>query len=262
MICFHGSSASKFGLHEPKTPGRRSKLKILAIVPALNEEASISLAINELKTCALIDSILVIDDGSVDKTSELAIHSGVSVLRHESNLGVGAALRTGFQFARENNFDFALQFDADGQHPVNQIGALVAKMGQLDILIGGRVGVNGKFLPGYPMSRPRKIAIRLLSRLVSAFIHYPITDSTSGFRLNSRRSIKLFSENFPDKYLGDTVESLLIAHNNGLKVGQIGIQMKERKYGKPSQSLALSGIRFVEVFLRVLKYFVSRSIKI
>lgn len=234
-------------------------LKILAIVPALNEEASISQVIDDLKTSNLIDSILIFDDGSVDKTSDIAALAGVNVLRHNSNLGVGAAIKTGFQYALDFDFDFAIQFDADGQHRADQIGTLVDNIGSLDILIGGRIDSKGRFLSSYSMSGTRKMAIRALSRFVSTYVGQVITDSTSGFRLYSQNSIKIFSELFPNKYLGDTVESLLIAHNLGLKIGQIGIQMNERKYGKPSQSSIQAGIRFIDMLLRTIRYSLHRT---
>lgn len=234
-------------------------MKVLAIIPALNEEASISKVIEDLKTSQLVDSILIVDDGSVDKTSEIAALTGVRVIKHKTNLGVGAAIKTGFQYALEHDFNFALQFDADGQHRADQIGILLDNIGNLDILIGGRVDSKGEFRSSYSMSRTRKMAIKVLSGLVSTYVGEAIADSTSGFRLYSQNSIKFFSENFPNKYLGDTVESLFIAHNQGLHIGQVGIQMNERMNGKPSQTSIRAGIRFMEMLLRIMRYNLQKT---
>ncbi len=236
-------------------------LRVLAIVPALNEEASITKVIEDLKASQLVNAILIVDDGSVDKTSEIAALAGVGVIKHKSNLGVGAAIKTGFQYALEHDFNFALQFDADGQHRADQIGALVDNIGNLDILIGGRVDSKGRFMSSYSMSRTRKLAIKALSALVSKYIGKAIVDSTSGFRLYSQNSINFFSDNFPNRYLGDTVESLYIAHNQGLQIGQIGIQINERMHGKPSQTSIGAGIRFIEMLFRTMRYHLKNTKK-
>jgi glycosyltransferase involved in cell wall biosynthesis len=149
---------------------------LLAIIPALNEEETVGDVVRSVRDHLDAD-VLVIDDGSRDRTTERAAGAGAVVLRHPFNLGVGAALRTGFRYAQANGYDAAVQIDADGQHEVTEAKRLaeVVESG-VDLVVGSR------FEAGFETSRLRRISMRWLSRRVSRYLGVTITDTTSGFR--------------------------------------------------------------------------------
>ncbi len=234
--------------------------RVLVVVPALNESDSIEMVVTSLLQEPSIHSILVVDDGSTDLTPIIAKDAGAIVISHKSNLGVGAALYTGFEYAFENDFDLVLQFDADGQHRVGEIQVLMENLNDNDILIGSRINSEGKFRAPYDMSSGRILAIKFLSLLVSRYTHTTISDATSGFRLNSRKAIKVFSNSFPSSYLGDTVESLLLAHDNNLQFNQIITSMEPRHLGKPSHNFAASFFRYLHVLGRIAQFYFRRTL--
>ncbi len=235
--------------------------RVLVVVPAFNEADSINVVITSLLQEPSIHSILVVDDGSTDLTPIIAKNAGAIVISHQSNLGVGAALHTGFKYAFENDFDFVLQFDADGQHRVEEIQVLIQNLKDNDILIGSRINSEGKFKATYDMSLPRILAIKFLSLLISKYTRTTISDATSGFRLNSRKTVRVFANSFPSNYLGDTVESLLIAHDYDLRIKQIITQMEPRLLGKPSHNFAASFFRYLHVLARILLFYCARTLR-
>ena len=100
-------------------------MKILIIIPSYNEEATVGAVIDEVRKHVPEATVLVVDDGSKDATSRKAFEKGVKAIRHPFNMGVGAAMQTGYKYALRNGFDIAVQIDADGQHPAKQIRDLV-----------------------------------------------------------------------------------------------------------------------------------------
>ena len=207
-------------------------MKLLVVIPALNEERSISSVINAVGKSLPDADLLVIDDGSTDKTGSIARAAGAMVATHPFNLGVGAALRTGFRFAFENGSTHVVQIDADGQHDPEEVKKLLAKAEEAEIVVGSRFA-NDEFV--FEVSGVRRLAMRWLAYGLSNITKTPLSDVTSGFRVSSGRAIPLFAEKYPPEYLGDTVESLVIAHRAGLKIVEVPIQMRPREYGKPSQ---------------------------
>jgi glycosyltransferase involved in cell wall biosynthesis len=176
--------------------------------------------------------VLVVDDGSTDDTVERAVRAGAIVLSHPFNLGVGAALRTGFRFARDQGYTVAVQIDADGQHEVADAKRLVEAVteGGADLVVGSR------FSAGYDVGRLRRLSMRLLSRRVSHYVGVPVSDTTSGFRAFSARAIDRFASAYPTAYLSDTVEALLLARDLDLEVAELSVQMHARQGGQPSSS--------------------------
>lgn len=227
--------------------------KILIMVPAFNEELVILNTLKSLETVELppewSHEIVVINDGSSDGTPEIVKQNKTFVLSHPFNCGVGVALRTGFKWARENNFDAAIQVDADGQHPVAQIKELIQALEEsnADIVIGSR------FLFGnWKTSMPRKLAMKLLASLASSGTGYKITDATSGFRISGKKAIAYFAENYPGEYLGDTVESLVLAHQVGLTIAEIPAVLQARQGGEPSHLGIRSSLHVLRVIVMVL----------
>ena len=212
-------------------------MSLLVVIPAFNEEKSISTVIQDVRTHIPSATILVVDDGSEDSTAEVAKSMQVNVVSLPFNVGVGGALRTGFLYAHRNSFSQVLQVDADGQHKASEARSLLDAGHDVDIVIGSRFAESS---PNYSASVLRKSAIRWLSFVISKICKTKLTDVTSGFRLSSAGAIELFMKDYPVEYLGDTVESLVIAHKAGLSIMEVPVQMSQREFGSPSQNFLKS----------------------
>lgn len=206
--------------------------RVLIVLPAYNEEASIRATLDEIAKVDPTLTCLVVNDGSIDRTSEYAKKAGVLVADLPFNLGVGGAMRFGFRYALTHGFDVVIQLDADGQHDPRFVGALLNKLSENDIVIGARFAGTGT----YTVSGPRKWAMKLLSGVISRTAKSNLTDTTSGFRASGPRAVAFFAADYPAEYLGDTVESLVTALRSGLTVSQVPVEMRPRTGGQPSQN--------------------------
>ena len=205
--------------------------KVLVVVPAWNEQASIAKVISELKTRGF--EVLVIDDGSTDETSFIARQSGAITMRLPFNLGVGGALRCGFKYAVQHGYQAVVQCDADGQHPVDHIELLIstATKGNFHMVIGSRfLNDEGKM----ELSLIRRLAMRILSRSASRACKTLITDATSGFRVITVPLLNELAEKLPAYYLGDTYEALVSSGRAGYRIREIPAPLMEREHGKSS----------------------------
>jgi glycosyltransferase involved in cell wall biosynthesis len=207
--------------------------RTLIIIPALNEEASLPRVLADL-ACQLPDfDVLVVDDGSRDATARVATECGVAVLSLPFNLGVGGALQTGFRYAVRNDYDRAIQFDADGQHDPTEVWKLIAGLDAgADLMIGSRFAAGGAVT--YPVGPARRVGMRVLRRIVRILVGRDFTDTTSGFRAFSRPMLDYFARTYPTEYMGDTVEALVIAANAGFTPDEVGVNMHGRTGGAPS----------------------------
>lgn len=206
--------------------------RVLVVIPAFNEQASLAGVVAEVRQALPSADVLVVDDCSTDGTRAVALGTAAQVLTLPINLGVGGAMRAGFRYALRYGYDAVLQVDGDGQHDPQELPGLVADLATADIVIGARFAGKGD----YVATGLRRMAMRLLARSLSRTCKTPLTDVTSGFRAVNRRTIGLFARHYPSEYLGDTVESLVMAARAGLRVQQRPVAMRPRLAGVPSQS--------------------------
>lgn len=223
-------------------------------MPALNEQASVGSVISQVKQSLPGMDVLVVDDGSADDTAKLARAAGAEVARLSVNLGVGGAMRTGFRYAAARGYDVVVQVDADGQHDPEEVSALLDALDDADIAIGSRFAGKGS----YKASGPRKYAMVVLSLVFSRLGKTKLTDVTSGFKAMGPRAIKLFASYYPAEYLGDTVESLVMAIRADMKIKEIPVIMRERAGGTPSHSPVKSAVYLGRAGLALLLALVRR----
>jgi len=204
----------------------------LIVLPAFNEEGSVGDVVREvLKTLPGV-GCLVVDDGSHDDTFGRATAAGAMVAQLPFNLGVGAAMRLGFRYALENGYSTVVQIDADGQHDPASVPEMLTHLNEVDIVIAARFAGVG----AYHARGPRRWAMRILALTLSRVTGANLTDATSGFRASGPRAVAVFVDNYPAEYLGDTVESLVIAARSKLSVRQVATAMRPRSAGVPSHN--------------------------
>ncbi len=219
-------------------------LRRVAIVPAYNEEASIGHVIDEIRAFDPGFEIVVIDDGSRDRTSAAARATGAHVLTLPFNLGIGGAVQTGFLFAYEQGFELAVRCDGDGQHDPQQLPAVIGPVlaGEVDICIGSRFAGEG----GYRSSRTRRVGIRVLAWAVSRIVGQKVTDTTSGFQALNRDVIRLFAADYPHDY--PEVEATVMVHKHRLRLREVPVTMRERHSGTSS----ITALRSIYYMVKVL----------
>lgn len=220
--------------------------ELMVVLPALNEQDSVGRVVREVRAAQPEATVLVVDDGSTDATAERASAAGALVMRLPFNLGVGGAMRAAYRYARENNYSYVVQVDADGQHDPAEIDSLLAVEGA-DVVIGSRFAGKGD----YQVRGPRRWAMRLLSLALSSIVGTSVKDPTSGFRLVHRRALGLFAEHYPEEYLGDTVEALVLAHRAGLTITQVPVAMRVRETGQASTNPFRSAVYLLRVVVAV-----------
>lgn len=218
----------------------------LVIIPAYNEEAALPAVLAALRARFPDFDIVVVDDGSKDRTSEAARLGGAAVVTLPFNLGVGGALRTGFRYAVRQGYLRAVQLDADGQHEAEEVDALLAALdGGADLVIGSRFASGAG---EYEVGRSRRSAMRFMQQGVRLLSGQTFTDTSSGFRAFGPDALALFAAQYPVDFLSDSVEALLAALAAGLIVVEVPVQMNERAGGVPSTR----ALKLVYHYLRLL----------
>jgi glycosyltransferase involved in cell wall biosynthesis len=232
--------------------------RVLIAIPAWNEEGSITQVVTTVREHRPDADILVVSDGSTDRTAELALAAGATVIVLPFNVGVGGAMRTAFLHAARNRYSALVQVDADGQHEPAEVDALIAGLSDADIVVGTRFHPEST----YGVWGPRKWAMRLLSWSLSRMAGSRLTDTTSGFRSAGPRAIALFAIEYPAEYLGDTVGSLAIAIRNGLVVREAPVTMYFREYGRPSKNALWSTLYLGRATLALLVTMLQRGARL
>ncbi|MDG9674201.1 glycosyltransferase family 2 protein [Micromonospora sp. DH14] len=218
--------------------------RTLIIIPALNESGSIADVVGEVRGELPGVDVLVVDDGSTDRTAAVATAAGATVAKLPYNLGVGGAMRLGYRYARDHDYDVAIQIDADGQHDPRYVPKLVDLLDDNDLVIGARFAGEGD----YNVRGPRRWAMVMLSAVLSRVARTKLTDTTSGFRAANRRVIDMFATWYPAEYLGDTVETLVHTARRGYRIRQVPVAMRKRMAGTPSHSPARAMIYLGRAF--------------
>lgn len=223
---------------------RLAALRRLALVPAYNEEESVAAVIRELRAVDPDMEILVVDDGSADRTAEAAAAAGARVVRLPFNLGIGGAVQTGFRYAYEHGFELVVRVDGDGQHDPAEAARLAEPVlaGVADIAVGSRFAGSD----GYRSSRSRRVGIRLLAWVVSLLVGERVTDPTSGFQVVNRRGIALFASDYPHDY--PEVEATVMVARHRLRRVEVPVSMRERSGGRSS----IGALRSVYYMAKVL----------
>lgn len=209
-------------------------MKVLMIIPAYNEELNIKRTVDSIikynkKSKYDIDYV-VINDGSTDETYKICLENKFNVINLIKNLGIGGAVRTGYKYAYDNNYDVAIQFDGDHQHDENYIDSLVEEIENgYDFVIGSRFISN---LSKFRSSSARRLGINILSFLIKLTTGFKIYDPTSGFRAANKKVIKIFSQTYPIEY--PEPESSVYLIRKKFKVKEVPVEMRERKFGTSS----------------------------
>ena len=229
-------------------------MKVLVIIPCYNEEKNIQNTVTDLIKNNY--DYIIINDGSKDKTLEVIKENNFNYINLSNNLGIGAAVQTGYNYAYDNNYDIAIQFDGDGQHDVEYIKRIIEpiKNKKAAMVIGSRfVGNESEF----KSTQIRRVGINILSFLLKIFSKKTIKDMTSGFRAVNREIIEIFARNYPQEY-PEPVTNLIIAKRNFI-IEEVSVKMKERKHGKSSINALKSAYYMFNVILLFIIIILSKG---
>lgn len=243
---------------------KKEKKKLLIMIPAYNEEKNIGDLLDQLKEpeIAAVADVLIMDDASKDNTRRIVLGKQLEVVTHVFNLGYGSGLQVGYKYAVRNDYDYVIQMDADGQHDVSNVMRIYKKLitadenGKCpDIVIGSR------FMEGsetFPISKIKKLAIRMFRFLIKLGTGKKILDPTSGLQGLSRRAFGFYSgyNHFDDKYPdANMIMQMLLL---GYRVVEIPAVMHARTEGVSMHS----GLKPILYMLRMMFSIIAVWIRI
>ena len=203
-------------------------IKRLIIIPAYNEEKQIASVIKGIRKYSDAE-IVVIDDGSKDRTADSAGSAGARVIRHPFNMGAGVAVQTGYKYAFENGCETLLQIDGDGQHHPSHIPDMFAMVEnrRCDMAIGSRFLKNSEYKTGLL----KLMAIKLFRGVIRMITGETITDPTSGYRCMNRTIFRYFTEDgFPHDYPDANI--IIVLHRMGFKMAELPVMMQPNPEGR------------------------------
>ena len=220
-------------------------MKCLMIIPAYNEAENIEKVIDNLNKNYQQYDYVVINDGSTDETKKICKKRNYQVLNLPVNLGIGGAVQTGYRYAREKNYDVAVQIDGDGQHDVTYLSEMlgIIEREEADIVIGSRFIEK----EGFQSSLTRRLGINFLSLLGKVLTGVRIKDITSGYRVVNRKFIEIFADDYPLDYPEPEAVVMTVVH--GGKIKEIPVIMREREKGKSSINVRKSIYYMIKVTL-------------
>jgi glycosyltransferase involved in cell wall biosynthesis len=229
--------------------------RVVAVVPAFDEEAAIGAVVAGIREFDPEIDVVVVDDGSGDGTAHAAAAAGATVVRLPFNLGIGAAVQTGFRYALEQDYDVAVRLDGDGQHDPSELPKLLEPLerGEADVVTGSRFRDEGTYRP--PLGR--RLGITWFAKLVSLLSRQQVTDTTSGFQALNRSAISLFARDYPSDYPEVEATVLLLKHR--LRLTEVQVEMRERETGSSSITFLRSLYYAVKVTLALFVGIARRS---
>ena len=227
---------------------------LVVIIPAYNEEGSVGEVVRSVRDVLPGVPVVVIDDGSLDATCQVARQAGAEILRLPHHLGLGGAVQTGYRFAYEHDYDCVVRVDSDGQHNPADIPALLDKLrtDNYDMVTGSRFLRQN----GYQVQRLRRFGGRVFSLVLYPILGKRITDPTSGFAAVNRRALEIFSHSFPLEY--PEIEALVVLQRKALRFCEVPVQMFPRRAGRSTIG-SLGAVYYMfrvllGVLVNVLKY--------
>ena len=232
---------------------KNKKPKVILVIPAYNEEENI------LKTYkSVMDynnknktdyDVIVINDGSKDKTSSICHENNIPVIDLIHNLGIGGAVQTGYKYAYENDYDIAVQFDGDGQHDVRYVKNIIEPIinKESDMVIGSRFVKN---IDTFKSTFSRRIGINIISFFIKLVTRKKIYDTTSGFRAVNKKIIKDFASSYPVEYPEPLTTTEII--RKGYKISEVSVEMKEREGGVSSIRAWKSAYYMITVVVSII----------
>jgi hypothetical protein len=220
----------------------------VVFIPAWNEAASLPAVLDELRSGLPAVDVLVVDDGSTDRTAEIARAGGAEVLSFGENRGLRVGIAAGYAFAHEQGYAYAGRVDADGQHPVDELARLLAivRTDEADVAVGSRFAAGDGYAEfRYRPSRSRRFGTAVLRRAMRAVLGQPFQDATSGMYAVNARAMPILARRYESG--APEVESLLRLRDAGLRVAEVPVEMRERASGESK----LRGRRAVQLVLTV-----------
>jgi glycosyltransferase involved in cell wall biosynthesis len=204
------------------------KNNTLLIIPVFNEAHNISSVLESLRLKETAADIVVINDGSNDKTSEVVESKGVFIINHAFNMGIGTSFQTGCRFALKKGYDYIVRIDGDGQHDPEFIKGVLnpVKLGKFDIAIGSRFLGASEFKSSFM----RIIGITILSWVLSILTGKKVTDSTSGFCAMNKKAFGFFATHCVDDY----PEPEILVHHRNFRITEVPIILVRRRGGSSS----------------------------
>ena len=220
-------------------------MKVLAVIPAYNEEDNIVSTVDDLLRNAPGVDYVVVNDGSSDLTARICRERGFRTIDLPVNLGLAGGFQTGMKFAYEHGYDYALQYDADGQHSAAYVWPMVqqAQSEGSDIVIGSRFCTQKK-----PISA-RMLGSMLITGMIRLTTGQRVEDPTSGMRLFNRRMIRSFARNYDFSPEPDTIALVI---RGGGKVSEMQVEMRDRVAGESYLNLTKSVAYMLRVCLSIL----------
>lgn len=222
--------------------------KILVIIPAYNEQENIENVLKALMQSYPWVDCIVINDASTDKTEDVLKACNANYVTLPLNLGIGGGVQTGYQYAKERNYDIAVQMDGDGQHLPEYLKDVIQPIidDKADVVIGSRFIKK----EGFQSSASRRLGIKLLSFMIKILCGSSVKDVTSGYRAVNRECIDVFSKEYAQDY--PEPEALVQCSLLGARIMEIPVVMKERTGGTSSITFFKSIYYMIKVSLALV----------